>query len=378
MYRNTYAKINETVLTENVRNIRDNYPDFKYYFGVVKGNAYGHGFHVVNALIAGGINYLAVATADEALAVREFNSDVPVLCLEPTVPEFWDKAAQLNISLTADSLQTYQKICETVTLPVKVHIKTDTGMNRLGFKDKEELNAVFRLPRNQNVTIEGLYTHFATGGTNDPYYDRQLARFCELTEDIDLEKIPIVHADRSLTMVRHDKSEFVNGVRLGICMYGFGQSTAEPTGLRKLKHDLLLKKQVISPCHFRNNLNLKTAFSLYSTVLAVKPVKKGEFVGYGAEYIAKTDMTVATLAIGYFDGMKNFGKVKISGKDCPILGELCMDMITVEVDSSVKVGDKVEIFGNEIPIRSAAADAGTNAYKVLTGITERVERIYET
>ncbi len=377
MYRKTYAKINETVLTENVLKIRAAYPDFKYYFGVVKGNAYGHGFHIVNALIAGGINYLAVATADEALVVRQIAPEIPILCLEPTDPDFWDVAAKQHITLTVDSLALYQKLCETASEPVKIHIKLDTGMNRLGIKDADELKAILNTPC-EKVMVEGLYTHFATGGTNDPYYDRQIAHFKELTKDIDLAAIPIVHADRSLTLVRHGKTDFTNGVRLGIVMYGFAQSIPAPTGLRKLKHDLLLKKQGISPCRFRNDLDLKTALSLYSTVLAVKSVKKGEFVGYGADWFAVKDTVVATVAIGYYDGMKNFGRVCIGGKDRAILGELCMDMITVEVDRSVQVGDTVEIFGNEIPIRSAAANAGTSAYKVLTGITDRVERFYET
>ncbi len=377
MYRKTYACIRESVLTENVQNIRQNYPDYQYYFGVVKGNAYGHGFHVVNALAKGGINYLAVATADEALAVRQYNTELPILCLEPTVPEFWNEAAKQNVTLTVDSLALYQQICATVQSPIKIHIKLDTGMNRLGIKDAAQLKAIFDLPADKNVQIEGLYTHFATGGTNDPYYDRQLACFNRLTADIDLTKIPIVHADRSLTLVRHDKSAAVNGVRLGICMYGFSQSVAEPTGLRKLKRNWMMKKQGISPCHFGNPLQLKTAFSLYSTVLTVKAVKKGEFVGYGADYIAPQDMTVATVAIGYYDGMRDFKKVRIGGKDRTVLGELCMDMVTVTADESIKVGDTVEIFGNEIPVRTAAARAGTSAYKVLTGITERVERIHD-
>lgn len=376
MFRKTYALINESVLTENIQNIKQNYPDFDYYFGVVKGNAYGHGFHTVNALIKGGINYLAVATADEALAVRKQNADIPILCLEPVDSSFFEEASKQNITLTVDSLSCYRELCEKLSGKLKIHIKLDTGMNRLGIKTNAELKNILE-EKNENITVEGIFTHFATSGSNDPYYDIQCDNLSQITKDIDLSQIPIVHTDRSLTLVRHGKKEFTNGVRLGICMYGFSQSMPEPSKLAKLKRKLLSGGKRFSECTYKNNLQLKTAFSLYSSVIAVKKVKAGEFIGYGALFTAKTDITVATIAIGYYDGMKNFGKVNIGGKNFAVLGELCMDMITVQADDTVKVGDTVEIFGDKISIKSAAAAANTNAYKVLTGISERVERIYK-
>ncbi len=380
MYRNTFVKVDKDILKENVHNITKTYSQYKYFFGVVKGDAYGHGLGVIDSLIEGGVNYLAVATPDEALRVRELNKDIPVLCLEPVNPNAFSSLCENDITFTVDSIQNAKALNDfPLDKEIKVHIKLDTGMNRLGFKEKSELNETFKLlSQNKNIIIEGIYTHLATSGVNDIYYDRQLKKFEELTKDLDLSKIPIVHIGRSLILVHHSKPQFVNGVRLGICMYGFSQSLPEPTGLRKIKRNFLLKRKGISESILSNDLKLRTAFSLYSEVISVKQVKKGEFVGYSAGFIAPEDMTVATLSIGYFDGMnKALGKVVINGEKCEILGEICMDMTAVRVSDRVKCGDIAEIFGYTVPISEAARNMGVNAYKVFTGISHRVPRIYE-
>ena len=208
--------------------------------------------------------------------------------------------------------------------------------------------------------------------------DKQINKFKELTKNIDLKEIPIVHIGRSITLVNHDKLDFVNGIRLGICMYGFNNSLPTPTGLRKLKRKFDLKRLKISDSYISNNLNLKTAFSLYTEVMSLRKVNAGEFVGYSAGYIAKEDVIVATLPIGYFDGVsKEMKYVSINGNRYEIIGEICMDMMSVLVDKKVRLHDKVEIFGDNISIREVSNNVGTNAYHVLTGITTRVPRIYD-
>ena len=380
MYRKTFVKIDKEILKANVHNITENYSEYKYFFGVVKGNAYGHGLEVIDSLIEGGVNYLAVATPDEAISVREKNKDIPILCLEPVSASAFAPLCKSNITFTVDSLDNAAALTKFAEdNKVKVHIKLDTGMNRLGFKDKRELSEALELLKsNHNIYLEGIYTHLATSGVNDIYYDRQLKKFEELTQDIDLASIPIVHIGRSLILVHHKKPNFVNGVRLGICMYGFSQSLPEPTGLRKIKRNFLLKRKGISQSILSNELKLRTAFSLYSEVISVKNIKKGEFVGYSAGFIANEDMTVATLSIGYFDGMnKNLGFVVINGQRCEILGEICMDMTAVKVPHAVKCGDIAEIFGYTVSISEAAKNMGVNAYKVFTSIGHRVPRIYD-
>lgn len=377
MYRKTYAEIDDIALKENVRNIREYFPDYEYCFGVVKGNAYGHGMQVVNALVEGGVNYLAVATLEEAVKVRLYNQQTPVLCLEPINKEYLCVAKENNVTLTVNSLDILGDIIKSGLKGLKIHLKIDSGMNRLGFKFKDDLNlAVKKINECENLTLEGIYTHLATSGLNDAWYDKQIEIFKSITSDIDLKSIPIVHIDRSLTLVHHKKVDFVNGMRLGIAMYGFAQSIPAPTGLAKIKRAMRLRKTPISEPIFENGLKLKTAMRLYSEVIDVKPVKKGEFIGYGAAYIAEKNMNVATVAIGYYDGVKaGFKNVFCKETKCPILGKMCMDMAIISVPENVKCGDKVEIFGENITISSITRSCGISAYNLLTDISARVPRI---
>lgn len=380
MYRKTFVKIENFKLRDNVKEILKKYNGYKYYIGVVKGNAYGHGDYVVNDLIKGGVNYLAVSSLEEGISIRKYNKDIPILVLEPISLEYLSVVIENKITLTVSSLDYVKELCsKKISSKVNVHIKLDTGMNRLGFKDSDEVSlAVSMISDSSNVTLEGIYTHIGTSGLNDSYYDKSISKFRELTKDIDLKNIPIVHLNRSITLVHHKKYDFETGVRLGIIMYGFSQSIKEPVGLRKLKRNIMLKMKNISDSILENDLKLKTSFSLYSEVISVRKVLKGEYVGYGANYIANTDKYVACVPIGYYDGMnKSFRYVYINGKLCKIVGDVCMDMTLVEVDSSVKIGDKVEIIGKNISVSDVCNRSGINAYHLFTSISNRVPRVYD-
>ena len=380
MFRKTYVKIDNKVLTNNVKEIISTYNNYKYYFGVVKANAYGHGDYVVNDLIKGGINYLAVSSLEEAISIRNYNKEIPILCLEPIDLSYIKEIQDNDVTITIEDIEYVKKLLDLkLTKELKVHLKLDTGMSRLGFTNKEELEEALRLLKeNKNILLEGIYTHIATSGISDIYYDKQISTFEYLTKDINLKEIPIVHIGRSMTLVNHPKLECVNGVRLGICMYGFNNSIPTPTGLRKIKRDRLLKKLNISETKLTNNLNLKTAFTLYTEVMSIRKIKKGSFVGYGAGYIANKDIIVATLPIGYVDGMsKSMKYVSINNTKYNIIGEICMDMTMIKIDDTVKLHDKVEIFGNNITIKEVSRNIGTNAYHVLTRITTRVPRVYD-
>ena len=379
MYRKTYVKIDNSVLTNNIEKIIKKYNNYKYYIGVVKANAYGHGDYIVNDLIKGGINYLAVSSLEEAISIRKYNQEIPILVLEPISLEYLDTIEKNNITITVESLEYIKQLVEKeLNSNLKVHLKLDTGMNRLGIKEKEEVTeAVKLLKENKNITLEGIYTHIATSGITDIYYDKSIEKFKYLTSDINLSEIPIVHLNRSITLVHHQIYSFETGVRLGIIMFGFNQSVQEPTGLRKIKRDLLIKRLGISDSVLSNDLDLHTAFTLCSEVISIRKVKKDEFIGYGANYIAKEDMIVATIPIGYNDGIKPEMKfVSINNKLYKIVGDICMDMITVQVDDTVKLNDIVEIFGKNISIKDVSRRTNSNAYHILTGITTRVPRIY--
>lgn len=383
MYRKTYAIIDEDKLKNNIKEIKAKYNNYKYYIGVVKNNAYNHGIKIINSLIEGGINYLAVSSLEEALDARKYNSEIPILCLEVIDLDYIYDCINNNVTITVESLEYLEKLNKIkLDFPIKIHLKLNTGMNRLGISEVKEVNkCVSIISENKKLILEGIYTHFATSGISDKYYDDQMKKFQELTKDIDLTSIPIVHLGRSLTLVNHDKPNFVNGIRLGIIMYGFSQSIKEDTSLRgklrAIKRKRLIKKFNISKTYLTNDLNLKTAFSLYSSVMTIKKVKNKEFVGYGANFFADRDIKVAIIPIGYADGVTiKYKNVSIKGKKYQIIAD-SMDMLMVKVDNTVKIGDKVEIFGENISIREASQNNGCNSYRLFNMITNRVPRIYK-
>lgn len=382
MYRKTYVKVNHKVLTENIQEIKKKYPNYKYYIGIVKNNAYHHGIKIINALIEGGINYFAVSSLEEALEIRKYNIEIPILILEPIDLEYIYDCINNNITITVENYNYLEKLIQ-IELPyeLKIHLKLDTGMNRLGLKTNDEVESAIKLiKQNEKVVLEGIYSHFATSGLSDKYWDMQMNKFQELTKNIDLKTIPIIHFGRSLTLVNHKKIDCCNAVRLGIVMYGFSQSQKKDQSwkgkIRNLKIKFLKRKYNISPTITENNLDLKTAFALFSEVISVRKVLKGEFVGYNASFKVEENSFVATIPIGYADGVdKNFEFVFINGSKYKIVSD-SMDMIMVLVDNKIKVGMKVEIFGEHIPIMSVTKRIGKNAYHLFNQIQNRVPRIH--
>ena len=380
MQRKTYAYIDGNILENNIKEIKKKYPDYKYYIGVVKNNAYHHGMKSVLDMIRGGINYFAVSSLEEALAVRKY-TDYPVLVLEPISLEFVDDAINNNITLTIESLEyTKELLKEDIYSELKVHLAVDSGMNRLGFQTRKELDEALKLLKeNKKIVVEGLFTHFATSGVMDPHWDNQVKKFLSITKNIDFKEIPMVHLGRSLTLVNHPKLEYANAVRLGIIMYGFSQSRKEGTSLKsklqRLKRRHYQKKYECSKTFLENDLKLNTAMSLYTEVMSIRKVSPGDVVGYNA-YPVEEEGYILTLPIGYADGVtKDYGEVAIEKKRYKIVSD-CMDMIMVYSKNPIKVGTKVEIFGDTIPISSVTRKSGVNSYHLFNQISDRVIRIH--
>lgn len=381
MQRKTYAIIDGNKIKENVKEIKKHYPDYKYYIGVVKNNAYHHGIKCVTSMILGGVNYFAVSSLEEAISLRNY-TDFPILILEPIALDLVLDAINLNLTITVDSLDYAKKLVDVdLFAKLKVHLAVDSGMNRLGIKDAGELKEAYTLLlENDKINLEGLYTHFATSGIMDPYYDKQLKTFKSITSGISLKDIPIVHLGRSLTLVTREKLDFVNGIRLGIIMYGMSLSSNLGNGLkgklRELKRTLIRKKYKCSECHFTNDLNLKTAFSLYSSVMAVRRVYKGDNVGYNT-YKVKNDGYIITIPIGYADGVtKDFKYVAYKGKKLPIVSD-SSDMLMAFSEEYINIDEKIEIFGSSISVREAARNLNINTYHLFNQIQNRVLRIHK-
>ncbi len=378
MYRSTHVKINLDNIKNNINEIIKKYDNYDYYFGVVKGNCYGHGIQIIETLIKNGINYLAVSSLDEALEIREINKNIPILCLQPIDTEYLDICSKNNITITVHS-STYVRNIKNIDNPITVHIKIDSGMSRLGFNNKNELKkAISLLQKNNNINIEGIYTHMGTTGITDIYRKKQLNSFEDITSLIDLNIFKIIHIDRSVTLLCQPKIPYCNGVRLGIVMYGFGQKRIERNFMQKIKYEIKTRLYNIPKTNY-DELNLLPAFSLYSKVIQVKKINQGSLVGYGMSYQAPEDMIVATIEIGYYDGLNlnyNNNYVFVNNKRYEIIGTINMGMITIKADETIQEGDMVEIFGEHISIKEAARNSHTNVYQLLSCIPKFIPRIY--
>ncbi len=386
MYRKTFIEINLDNIIKNVKTIIKKYPTYKYYIGMVKSNAYGHGMYVINEMINNGINYLAVSNLEEALDIRRFNKNIPILCVEPIELDFIDVACKNNITITIHDIDYFKKLNSQIKNKVKVHIKIDTGMNRLGIKDKDEFNEIIKLiKKNDNIYLEGLFTHFATPGVNDKFYDNQISKFKYITSDIDLSKIDIVHLSSSFIMLAHPKIEFANGVRCGTILFGYDIAPKKLNNspknlLRRIRNSYLIKRYNISKTYENVNIDLKPAFKVKTNVIQIKKIKKHEKVGYGILYEAKNDELIATLPIGYDDGIginHENRYVLINDKKYKVVGEISMCMMNVLVDESVKVGDSVIIMGDSITLGMISRINNTSIHNTLVNIGKVLPRVYK-
>ena len=351
MYRNTYAVVNLKNLKYNVKTLINKYNNYKYYFGVVKADCYGHyDISTVKTIIDAGCNYLAVATLDEALIIREDMKDIPILCLGIIDVKYIPLCIKKNITVTISSLDYVEKIREENN-KLKVHIKVNTGMNRLGVNNKDEFNKICKMVKKKKYLLEGIYTHiYNPQDRNDTI--NQYKEFEKITEDINLTEIPIIHIGASEATENYPKKDYANGCRLGISMYG------------------------LIDCH---DIKLKSTFSLNSEVIQINKVTDG-VVGYNGEYKINKEEYIAIIPIGYADGIirKNTGRyVYINNKAYKIVGNICMDMLFVKVDKTVKVGDKVIIIKDNNHIKEIAKHLDTITYEVICSINKRVPRIYK-
>lgn len=379
MYRKTYVEVNLNNVESNIKNIINNYPGYDYYFGVVKGFSYSHGNKLAKYITDMGINYLCVSSLEEGIEIRKY-TNTPILCLEPISVKYIPLCIENNITITLSSMNYFNELKSVNTDNLKIHLKVNSGMNRLGFKDKNELLEVYNYYKNN---IEGIFSHFATSGLMDKDWDNQLDNFKEITSLINLNDIKIVHLGRSLTLLNHEKIDFCNGVRLGIVMYGYNQ-TPKPQGglkgkLREMKRNYIIKKNNISKTIRNFDVEYKECFSLCSEVIEIQNLKKGDKVSYGGTYIASGNERICVIPIGYADGynrrFKNF-KVSINNKIYPLVGEVCMGMVMAKIDDSVNIHDKVYLIGNNISVREASRYIGTTVYETMCAIKNDLPRVY--
>lgn len=346
MIRQTYEEINLKSLESNVRSIINKSNEYKYHIAVVKANCYGLGIECIESIIKGGANYLAVSSLEEALSIRKITKE-KILILEPINPKYISLAKENNITLTISSLEYLNNVKEQA---FTCHIKINTGMNRLGINSRKEFDEAYNIIKNSNITLEGIYTHIYNT-SDSKCTNAQFKKFEYITDDIDLNTIPIIHIPNSETIFNYKKKPYINGCRMGIIMYGFS-----------------------------NNIKLNSVFSLISKVIEIKHIHPGDTVGYDGKYIASSDEYIAILPIGYADGIlrHNTGRnVYINGKEYKIVGNICMDMLFVKVDENVKVNDEAYIIKDNDHVNQIASYLDTINYEVMCSISDRVVREYK-
>lgn len=349
MYRNTWMEINLDALYENV--IRTKEMCAKKYIAVVKANAYGNGDWMVSkTCLEAGADMLAVSSLDEAMMLRNKGYEGKLLILGATNAEDADLLIQHHISTTIYSMNFVNALVEKGCTGLLAHLAVDTGMNRLGFKDKETLKQAFTKLKDAGCVMEGIFTHFYCSSDADHVITKkQFALFKEAVTYLDY-PFEWIHCDNSDASVFF-KDDVSNACRVGISLYG------------------------ISP--FTNTLIQPV--SLYTEVFMTKTIHKGETVGYGALHTAASDEIIGTCPIGYADGLirKNIGrKVYVDGEYCEIVGNVCMDQMMIRLNHTVKDGTVVEIFGPHIDIEEMAKELETISYEILCLITDRVTRRY--
>ena len=352
MYRKTYANIYLNNIKHNVKTVIEKFNDFDYYIGVVKADCYGHNdIKTVKAIISGGVNYLAVITLEEALYIREHLKDIPILCLGVVAYKYLSIAIENNITLNINSLETLKDYLKIDNKGLKVHIKINTGANRLGLKNKEELIVALNLLSDSDIYVEGIYTHLYNA-TCELDTKEQFELFESITNEIDLNKIPIRHIQTSFALEGYEKPKYVNGCRLGIIMYGLTDI---------------------------EGLEFKSTMSLHSEIIQINHLKQGENVGYTGIYKAPQDEIVAVVNIGFADGIirKNTGRyVYIKNKSYPIIGNICMDLLFVRIDENITLDDEVIIIKDNKHIKEIAEHLETIPYEIINSIGKRVPRIY--
>jgi len=363
-YRDTWAEIHLDYLKENVLSVRNHLPKNVDIFAVVKANGYGHGdVQVAKTALEAGAHGLCVAFLDEALVLRRSGIDVPILVLGASRPEDASIAAMNNISLTVFQKDWLEKAILTLNNHMlSVHVKCDTGMGRIGIRDKQELKEMVDfIEENGHFVFEGIFTHFATADElNTDYYEMQLHQFTEMVDALD-KKPRYIHCANSAASLRFTQTGF-NAVRLGIAMYG------------------------LTPSEEINDLipfPLKEVFSLRTKIVHVKKLPPGESISYGATYQTKKEEWIATLPIGYADGWirKLQGQVVlVDGNEAPIVGRICMDQCMIKLPYYLPIGTTVTLIGKQdslfISVNDIARKLETINYEIPCTISNRIPRIY--
>lgn len=368
--KRTWAEIDLDDLEHNYKRIREIAGEGVKFLGVVKADAYGHGaLRVSKTLAKLGADYLAVSSLDEAEELRLGGIDMPILILGHTPCEQVEKLLHYDITQTvtceAKALE-YQAEAQRLGGKLRIHIKLDTGMSRLGFlcagsHFHDCVKAIERSCKLPNLDAEGIFTHFAVsdeeGEENREYTEAQFRLFMSVIDAVKESGVSfrIRHCANSGAFANYPEY-YLDMVRPGILTYGYGE--------------------------YAKKLGLRPIMSEKTVIGTIKVFDKDTSISYGRMFTTKEKNRVGVLPIGYADGLfrklSNGYEVQLPYGKAKILGRICMDMCMIDLSEypQSEVGDEVEIFGKNNPLESMAQYAETIPYEIVCAISKRVPRVY--
>lgn len=369
-YYRMRADINLSAIRKNIETMHSYLPKGKKLLAVIKANAYGHGAIEVAYALDDLADYYGVAFIDEAIELRQAGIQKPILILGHTDDSLFELVVDYDITQTIYSYEqakTLSDIAMNKRKKAKIHVKLDTGMNRIGFPCvKESVEKISKIGQLEGLNVEGIFTHYYLADAKDKTVaNKQLDKYTEMLGWLTEAgmQFDIRHISNSAGIMEMP-NETYDMVRSGIATYGLYPS-----------EEMDKEACVLYP-----------AMKLVSHITHVKMVKKGETIGYGATYTVPEDKVIATVEVGYADGypraLSNCGRMLVHGEFAPIVGRVCMDQTMIDVShiTDVKIGDEVVLVGEQgnyiLPVEELADMSVSFNYEFVCDVNRRVPRVF--
>jgi len=378
-----WLNIDLRAVDHNIKQIRALQKPGTKLIAVVKSNAYGHGmFEVALQAFKSGADMVGVVNASEALSLRKKGLIKPLVVLGPTAKEEMTELIRQKVSFTVFNNRSFQDASRVATILQKIamiHVKVETGINRLGFSAEEAPALIKKVKQHRWLELEGIFTHLASvEELNNSYtknqlfqFDKVLARIGKPDIGIDWTKLPYVSASASAAAMLIPESRY-NTIRLGIALYGLWPSRGVEAWAKRV---LKVKK-----------VKLKPALKYKTRLVEIRKIPAGAFIGYGCSFQAPKPMVLGVVPVGYAEGidrgLSNMGFMLLNGAVVPIVGRVCMNMTILDITKrpKAKEGDEVVVIGTSKNKKITATDmadwAGTINYEITTRIPESLPRIF--
>lgn len=369
--RRVEAVINLSHFAYNFKKIRKIVGPKTKVMTMIKGNAYGHGdIEIAKSAVKLGAEFLGVACLYEAQRLRAAKIKIPILLVGYTDPSDFSTVLDLNLDcniMESSVLKLLDRLAKKKNKTARIHVKINTGMNRLGISPEMVLQLIPKIPQFPNVRLVGIYSHFSCADEKDlSFTHKQLKIFTDLISQLSAYRLPLpaplYHIANSAAVLRLPESH-LDMVRPGKILYGIPPSL-----------------------DFKLPFTPKPVLSLKTQIVQIRKIKKGETVGYNRKYKAQKDTVIATIPVGYADGFRrtpqNWGRVLVRGKFAPLVGRVSMDQSAIDITqiARARLGDEVVLIGHqkdqEITAWDVAKALKTSCYEVTAALSSRVERVY--